>query len=253
MKVLIVEDEKIAAEKLERLLGQIDTDIEVLAKLESVTQTTAWLKENKADLIFLDIHLSDGNSFRIFDEIELKTAIIFTTAYDQYAIQAFKVNSVDYLLKPINKYDLIQSLEKFKEINSYCDTPQTVDYSDLVDSIKIHHKLYQKRFMVVVGDQLRTVPCEEVAYFFAEGKYVFLVNKNKDRYLVEFTLDKLNEVLDPDYFFRVNRQIIVGFESIKTMQKWFTRRIKLNLKPNFENEVIVSVERVGEFKKWLNR
>lgn len=253
MKVLIVEDETIAAEKLERLLGQIDPEIEICAKLESVAQTTVWLSENQVDLIFLDIHLSDGNSFRIFDELEVHTPVIFTTAYDQYAIQAFKVNSVDYLLKPINKYDLIQSLEKLKQIHSLCEPQKPVDYSELLLSIKQNHKLYQKRFMVVVGDHIKTIPCEEIAYFFAEGKYVFLVHKNKERFLIEFTLDKLNEVLDPDHFFRVNRQVIVGFESIQTMQKWFTRRIKVHLTPEYENEVIVSVERVNEFKKWLNR
>ena len=253
MNVLIIEDEHIAAEKLERLLLQIDEEIKICAKLESVSQTTKWLKENTVDLIFLDIHLSDGNSFRIFDEIEVKTPIIFTTAYDQYAIQAFKVNSIDYLLKPINKYDLIQSLEKYKQIHSLCETPTPVNYNDLLESIKVHHKLYQKRFMVVVGDQIKTIPCEDVAYFFAEGKYVFLVHKNKERFLVEFTLDKLGEMLDPDHFFRINRQIIVGFESIKNMQKWFTRRIKLHLQPEFDSDAIVSVERVSEFKKWLNR
>ncbi|MDA3928183.1 MAG: LytTR family DNA-binding domain-containing protein [Prolixibacteraceae bacterium] len=253
MKVLIVEDEKIAAEKLARLLGEINPEINVEAIFESISQTTSWLKEHTVDLIFLDIYLSDGNCFRIFDELEVKTPIIFVTAYDQYAIQAFKVNSIDYLLKPINKYDLIQSLEKFDQIHSVCETNKPIDYSNLIESIKTHHKLYQKRFMVVVGDQIKTVPCEEVAYFFAEGKYVFLVHKNKERYLVDFTLDKLVELLDPDRFFRVNRQVIVGFESIQSMQKWFTRRIKLHLLPESDNEVIVSVERLSDFKKWLNR
>lgn len=253
MKALIVEDENIAADKLERLLKQIDESIEVSAKLESVSQTTEWLKANTVDLIFLDIHLSDGNCFRIFDELEVKTPIIFTTAYDQYAIQAFKVNSIDYLLKPINKYDLIQSIEKYKQVHSMCESSDTIDYNDLMSSIKSHHKLYQKRFMVVVGDQIKTILCRDVAYFFAEGKYVFLVDKDRQRYLVDFTLDKLNEILDPDSFFRINRQIIVGFESIKTMQKWFTRRIKLHLEPAYENDAIVSVERVSDFKKWLNR
>lgn len=253
MKVLIVEDENIAAEKLIRLLNQIDPSIEITNTLESVKQTTAWLKENQVDLIFLDIHLSDGNSFQIFKDLELKTPIIFTTAYDQYAIQAFKVNSIDYLLKPINRNDLSLSLKKFQEIRSLCEPQQTVDYSTLIESIKVHHKLFQKRFMVVVGDQIKTIQCEEVAYFFAEGKYVFLVHKNKERFLVDFTLDKLTEVLDPDRFFRINRQVTVSFESINSMQKWFTRRIKLHLSPKFENEVIVSVERVTDFKKWLNR
>ena len=167
MNVLIVEDESIAADKLEHLLLQIEPGINISAKLESVSQTTEWLKNNNPDLIFLDIHLSDGLGFRIFDEIEIKIPIIFTTAYDQYAIQAFKVNSIDYLLKPINKYNLIQSLDKFKELNNNHAQLNPGRYEELVESIKSAHKLYQKRFMVVVGDKIKTIPCEEVAYFFA--------------------------------------------------------------------------------------
>lgn len=253
MRVLIVEDEKIAADKLERLLGQIDPTIEVCNKLESISQTSSWLKNHNIDLIFMDIHLSDGICFRIFDDINLKTPVIFTTAFDQYAIQAFKVNSIDYLLKPINKCDLSKSLAKWREIHTLCNTNQKVDYSNILDSIKAQHKIFQKRFMVVVGEQIKTVQSEDVAYFFAEGKYVFLVHKNKERFLLEFTLDKLCEVLDPQHFFRINRQLIVAYESIESMQKWFTRRIKLHLVPAFENDAIVSVERVGEFKNWLNK
>ena len=251
MNVVIIEDESFAAEKLERQLIALDTGINVVAKIESVKNAVSWLKENKSDLIFLDIHLSDGLCFRIFDEVEIKTPIIFTTAYDQYAIQAFKVNSIDYLLKPINKFELAASYEKYKELHQ---KENTVDYSALKEIIgDMREKKYQKRFLVVEGDTIKTVLIENVAYFFAEGKYAFLVTKSKERYLIDHTLEHLTVVLNPDEFFRINRQVIVHLDSIKKMHTWFSRRIKLELIPPFEKETIVSTERVKDFKEWLNQ
>ncbi len=251
MNVVIIEDESHAAEKLERQLKELDSSIQVLAKIESVKNAVNWLKENKADLIFLDIHLSDGLCFRIFDEVEIKTPIIFTTAYDQYAIQAFKVNSVDYLLKPINKFDLAQSYEKFSK---YYQKESAVDYTSLKEMISdMREKKFQKRFLVVQGDSIKTILTENVAYFFAEGKYAFLVEKGGERYLIDNTLEQLTEALDSEEFFRINRQVIVHLDSIKKMNTWFSRRIKLELIPPFEKETIVSTERVKDFKEWLNQ
>lgn len=249
MKVLIVEDETIAANKLERQLLQLDATISIENKIESVASTVKWLTENQVDLIFLDIHLSDGLSFGIFDDIEVKVPVIFTTAYDQYAIQAFKVNSVDYLLKPINKYDLERSLDKFKDYHS---NEPAVDYKELMQAMKSDSLQYQKRFMVMVGERIMSISIDDVAYFFAEGKYVFIVDKAGERYLVDFTLDKLVEVLDPSIYFRVNRQVIIRIDAIKQMHSWFKRRVKIDLDPEFDKEVIVSSERVKDFKKWLN-
>ncbi|MCU4176782.1 LytR/AlgR family response regulator transcription factor [Carboxylicivirga sp. N1Y90] len=249
MKVLIVEDERIAANKLERQLLQLDANISIENKIESVASTVKWLAENQVDLIFLDIHLSDGLSFGIFDDIEVKVPVIFTTAYDQYAIQAFKVNSVDYLLKPINKYDLERSLDKFK--NYHANEP-VVDYKEIMQAMKSDSLQYQKRFMVMVGERIMSICIDDVAYFFAEGKYVFIVDKQGERYLIDFTLDKLVEVLDPSVYFRVNRQIIIRIDAIKQMHSWFKRRVKIDLMPDFDKEVIVSNERVKDFKKWLN-
>ncbi len=249
--VAIIEDEKFASEKLERQLQNIDPDFEVIARLDSVKQAVNWLKINSADLIFLDIHLADGLCFRIFDEVEIKIPVIFTTAYDQYAIQAFKVNSVDYLLKPINKYDLAQSVDKYKEIHSL--TRPSFDYKNLMEALAgFNENNYQKRFMVVNGDSIKTVSSEDVAYFFAEGKYAFLVEKSGDRYLIDTSLENLIKKLNPIHFFRVNRQIIVHIDSIKEMHTWFKRRIKLDLKPPFEKETIVATERIKDFKDWLN-
>jgi len=251
MKVVIIEDEIRAAEKLERQLIELDPGIQVLAKIESVKNAVSWLNENKSDLIFLDIHLSDGLCFKIFDEVEITTPIIFTTAYDQYAIQAFKVNSVDYLLKPINKFDLAQSYEKFRTVHLKETSFNYTALKEMIGDMK--EKKYQKGFLVVQGDTIKTVQTEEISYFFAEGKYVFLVEKTGERFLIDTTLENLTKVLDPDYFFRINRQIIVQFESIKKMSSWFSRRIKLELNPPFEKETIVNTESVKEFKDWLNQ
>jgi len=251
MNVVIIEDESHAAEKLERQLKELDSKIDVIAKIESVKNAVNWLKKNNSDLIFLDIHLSDGLCFKIFDEVEIKTPIIFTTAYDQYAIQAFKVNSVDYLLKPINKFDLAQSYEKFRE---YYQVEGNVDYTSLREMINdMREKKYQSRFLVVQGDTIKTVLVQDIAYFFAEGKYTFLVEKQGERYLIDTTLEKLNNVLNPEEFFRINRGVIVHLHSIKKMNTWFSRRIKLELIPSFEKETIVSTERVKDFKEWLNQ
>ncbi|MFC2104400.1 LytR/AlgR family response regulator transcription factor [Bacteroidota bacterium] len=251
MNVVIIEDESFAAEKLERQLLTLDPKINVVSKIESVKNAVSWLKENKADLIFLDIHLSDGLCFRIFDEVEIKIPIIFTTAYDQYAIQAFKVNSVDYLLKPINKFELAASYEKYKEYHS---DESPVDYSAIKEMIgDMREKKFQRRFLVVQGDTIKTVLIENIAYFFAEGKYAFLVEKEGERFLIDTTLEHLTTVLNPDEFFRINRQVIVHLDSIKKMSTWFSRRIKLELIPPFEKETIVSTERVKDFKEWLNQ
>ncbi|OFX89208.1 MAG: DNA-binding response regulator [Bacteroidetes bacterium GWF2_33_16] len=251
MTVVIIEDESFAAEKLERLLKELDPEINVLSKIESVKNAVTWLKSNNPDLIFLDIHLADGLCFRIFDEVEIKTPIIFTTAYDQYAIQAFKVNSVDYLLKPINKFDLAQSYEKFR---TYHQKENTLDYQALKAMIgDMKEKKYQQRFLVVQGDSIKTVIVSDIAYFFADGKYTFLVEKAGERFLIDTTLEHLTLVLDPASFFRINRQIIINIDSIKKMNTWFSRRIKLELIPTFEKETIVSTERVKDFKEWLNQ
>lgn len=252
MKVLILEDESIAADKLERQLGLLDSSIEVLDKIDSIQGAVRWLTQHQADLIFCDIHLSDGLSFRIFDQIETHTPIIFTTAYDQYAIQAFKVNSIDYLLKPIGKRDLAAALEKYRTLIPQTD--QHVNLSKVLAAMKDQHATtYQQRFMIYVGEYIRTVPVEDVAYFYAEGKHVTLVTKDGKQHGVDFTLDKLTRQLDPDQYFRVNRQFIVSLAGIVRMYSWTKARIKLELHPAIAKEVIVSVDRAAAFKKWLNR
>jgi len=248
MNVIIVEDEILAAENLELLIHSVDKSISVLAKLQSVRNAVQWLSSNQCDLIFLDIQLSDGNAFEIFEQTEVKTPVIFTTAYDQYAIRAFKHNSIDYLLKPINLDELAQSIHKYKQLNENQVTP---DFKRLIDSL--HNPVqYQERFLVNAGQKLRTVKTSEIAFIHVNEKGVFLCTKENKNYDINYTLEKLEEILDPKIFFRINRQFIVNIDCIENMHIVSKSRLKLDLKPKTEEEVIVSVNNVANFKLWLN-
>jgi len=249
MRAIIIEDEKLAADNLQALIHSIDKDIEIIARIESVRNAVKWLSVNTCDLIFLDIQLSDGNSFTIFEQIEVKTPIIFTTAYDQYAIKAFKQNSIDYLLKPINKDELEISIEKFKEIRNSSHLP---DLKLLIESIKKPVQ-YQERFLVSAGMKLKTIKAKDVAYFYVKESGVFLCSRENKHYDIDFTLDKLEKILDPDIFFRINRQYIVHIDAIENMVTVSKSRLQLNLNPKATDDIIVSVNNVHDFRMWLNR
>jgi len=249
MNVLIIEDEQIAADNLEYLLHQIDGSIHVQAKIDSVKKAVEWLSANETELIFLDIHLADDVSFKIFDQIEVTTPLVFTTAYDQYAIRAFKLNSIDYLLKPINQDDLEFALSKF---HNSVQQPK-IDISQLFNTIKERPVEYQKRFIITEGSKIRSITVSEIAYFFAQDKYVFLITKNDVQHLVDFTIDKLEKILDPIQFFRINRKFIISFESINNMYAFSKGKILIELIPHCKLETIVSSDRAATFKKWLNR
>lgn len=251
MKVLIIEDESLAAEKLERSLGKMKQPIQVLAKLESVEESVKWLNTQTADLIFCDIHLGDGLSFAIFEKVNVKTPVIFTTAYDQYALQAFKLNSIDYLLKPINSNDLQQALDKFTEWHEPIN--EQLDIAALIDAVSGKQQEHQKRFMIYVGERIITVPTEDINYFYAEGKYVFLVTSDGKEHIVDYTLDRLMQLLSPEQFFRVNRQFIVALQGIAEMVAYSKSRVKLELNPKASKPVVVSTERAANFKRWLNK
>jgi DNA-binding LytR/AlgR family response regulator len=251
MDVLIIEDEHLAAQKLTRQLKKIDPTIEVSEVLDDVESAVDWLQVNSPDLILCDIHLGDGNSFSIFQEVEVKTPIIFTTAYDQYAVKAFKLNSIDYLLKPIAQDELTHAIEKFKDSQL---SNQLLDFDAIVDAIKPNESSnYQKRFMVYVGDHIRTVNTGDIAYAYAEGKYVFIVTHENKEYNIDYTLDRLTSCLNPEHFFRVNRQFVVSLDGISDMYAWSKSRVKLVMNPKPTSEVIVSRERTSDFKKWLNQ
>jgi len=251
MNVLIVEDEALAADRLEKILKEITPDITVLAKLGSVKESVKWLMLNTADLIFLDIQLSDGLSFSIFDQVSIQTPIIFTTAYDQYAIKAFQLNSVSYLLKPIRKNELAESLQKYKSLKSAF----SIDFDSLLSAIQGNKPEYRKRFLIQIADKFRKVEIEEIAYFFASDRNVFLTTFDGHSFPVEVSLDMLENSIDPSQFFRINRKYIVNMKSIGNMFAWSRSRIKLVLKPSAEDEMdtIVSIDRAMDFKKWMNR
>jgi len=256
MQVLIIEDERPAAEKLIRSLHRIDEHIAVLDVLDSIKKATAWLQTHRADLIFLDIHLADGVSFKIFEQLEeqgirqIDTPIIFTTAYDEYAIQAFKLNSIDYLLKPIGRKDLANSLSKYRRLRENADSVRQ-DVRSLLESIR--QPRHKKRFMVRYGQRMKSVQAEQVAYFFAQEKMVFMLTFENQQYIVDQTIGELDEVLDPEFFFRINRKFIINIEAIVQMHAYSKSRVKLELTPQNQMEAVVSVERSAAFKAWLDR
>ncbi|MES2779276.1 MAG: LytTR family DNA-binding domain-containing protein [Bacteroidota bacterium] len=246
MKVIIIEDEPIAAQHLQKLLTGEDPEIQVLEILPSVKKAVAWFLANPApDLIFMDIQLNDDLSFRIFDLVEVKTPVIFTTAYDHYAIKAFKLNSVDYLLKPLDSKELRQALQKF---NTLYKQP---DWIKLLASLGQQPE-YQKRFMVTSGNKIRSIASEEIAYFRADGRYVHMHTRDTLTHIIDHSLDKLEDILDPALFFRINRQFIVHIHCIRQMSAYTKGRIKIETEPPCKEDVIVSIDRSGNFKKWLN-
>lgn len=250
MNVLIIEDEVFAAEKLADMLHEIDPKIRVLAKLGSITDSARWLMRNSADLIFLDIQLSDGISFSIFEQVTVNTPIIFTTAYDQYAIKAFQLNSIAYLLKPIRTADLAESLKKYESLKSAFH----IDFETLLANIQGKEPDYKKRFLIQIGEKIRKIEVSETAYFYSLDKGIYMQTFEGKSYPVEFTLDKLETLLNPVAFFRINRKYLVSIESISKMVAYSRGRVKLELKPKPEDDfgTIVSIERSADFKKWLS-
>ncbi len=250
MNVLIIEDEKVAANNLEKMLHKIDERIFVQDKIDSIENAVKWFHNNKTDLIFLDIHLADGLCFKIFEQIKIKTPVIFTTAYDQYAIKAFKVNSIDYLLKPIEIQELEQSLEKFKELNQI-QNANTIDFDALIN---LYNKKpeYQERFIVRYAQKIKSIKTNDIAYFYIDTENIFLCTKSNNNYPIDYSLDKLENIINPKDFFRVNRQFIVNISSIENMYSLSKSRIKIELKPKPDNDIIVSYNRMSDFRKWLN-
>lgn len=251
MNILIVEDESLAADRLEEMLIKVDPDCNVMAKLSSVQQSALWLSQNSPDLIFLDIQLSDGSAFNIFDQVDVTIPIIFTTAYDQYAIKAFEVNSIAYLLKPIRTDELEASLKKYNSMASAFN----VDVDRLMASYLDRNQTYKNRFLIRIGDIYKTVECDDIAYFYSMEKSVFLKTIDGKTLPVEYSLDALEEMLDPAVFFRINRAYLVHLSAIKRMEAWSRGRVKLHLEPEVktDSDTIVSIGRSTEFKDWLGQ
>lgn len=248
IKAVIIEDEKPASDYLIAALQRIAPDVIVLKTIDNVRSAVQWLAENPVDLIFLDIHLGDDIGFSIFEKLKIAVPVIFTTAYNQYAIRAFKLNSVDYLLKPIMEEDLQYALDKFRSQKAN----PAINISALIEAMNKKPD-YQERFMVVSGQKIKSILISDVAYFVSEGRYVKLITKSNEKFLLDQSLESVSHKIDPNLFFRVNRQVIVGFDAIQQMIVWSKSRIKLELKPAAEADVIVSIDNSGDFKRWLNR
>ncbi len=251
MKVLIIEDETLLAKELQRTLSEIRSDIEIVEVIKSISQGTEWFQKGEAiDLIISDIQLTDGTSFELLRQVEVSTPIIFTTAYDEFAINAFKLNSIDYLLKPINENDLEAALEKFEELWGKKKVLDPEVLNHLIE--KNTEQSYKSKFLIRVGDQYKQVDSEDIGFFFAEGNTVYLVRKNGKKLIVDYSLDQVAPQLDPKKFFRINRQLLISNSSIRGIHKYFNSRLKLEIHPNFESDVLVTRSRVNEFLSWMN-
>ena len=248
MNIVIIEDENVAAERLLAAIKKIDEQVVLLCQPDSIKSSVDFFKQNKekVDLIFCDIQLSDGLSFEIFKKIELRIPIIFTTAYDEYAVKAFKLASVDYLLKPIKKEELQSAISKFKE---YFDKDESHAKIELLQDALV--KIQQKRIVVRYGHTIKAIEIADAAYFYSKQKVTLMTMKNGEVLPIDENLDELERILDPKQFFRINRQCILCFEAIDNMFTYTKSRVKITLKPKTEEETIVSTERSSDFKTWL--
>ncbi len=252
MEVVIIEDEKITAERLIQLLHKIDHSINIMAIIGTVREAVDWLSHHHPDLIFLDIHLSDGSCFRIFEQIEIKTPVIFTTAYDQYTLEAFKVNSIDYLLKPVDINELSRSIRKFRELYGK-KTFNAADLITLIEKLDNKRGQYKKRFIINIGRKIKIINTKDIAYFYAFEKNVFICTSSNQHIATDQSLEKLEKLVDPVCFFRINRKFIVNIDCIKNIFSLSKSRIRVDLNPPADEDVIISYERSGNFKKWLNQ
>lgn len=249
MKVAIIEDEKPAVEKLTRYLHQYDSSIQISATLASISESVDWIREHQTevDLLFMDIQLTDGLSFEIFNEVEVNCPIIFTTAYDEYAIDAFRVNSIDYLLKPITFTALSQALKKRETLRD-----QFSGHTNLNTTIKqIAKPQYKERFLVKMGQHIHSIPTDEIALFYAEGRTVFLLTTSNRKFIIDYKLEDLEKLLNPKYFYRVNRSFITHIQAIKDILVYSNSRLKVSPTLSIDREIIVSRDKVNDFKAWL--
>jgi two-component system, LytTR family, response regulator len=262
MKIIIIEDEDLAAEGLSISLKKIDKTIEIIAILDSVKTAVEWFQNNPTpDLAFFDIQLADGVSFEIFDKTPVRCPVIFTTAYDEYALRAFKVNSIAYLLKPVSVSDLSNAFEKWRSLQGNAPTPppQYFDDSTMRQMMqmmtqRIITPQYKTRFMVKIGEHLQAFAVEDIDYFYGENKTVWLRHRNGRKYVIDYTLEQLEDMLDPQRYFRINRKYITSIESITNVTSYSNSRLKIQLKePPDKEDILISREKVETFKNWLGK
>lgn len=252
MKILIVEDEALLSKRLQNLLQEIRPEYEVCGTTRSVRETTDWLNRHPVpDLIFMDIELGDGKSFEIFKNSKIETPVIFTTAYDEYAIQAFKVNSIDYLLKPINKDELSMAVRKFERTikSSGPSHPETL--ANLIKGMIPQNPSYRERFLVKKGQKMISVEVPDIALFMVSHAVPLLMTLDKQKYILDYTLEEIENQVDPGQFFRANRQFLISRQAIKAVHPWFNSKLKVEVQPDPEEEILVSRERAKVFKAWL--
>lgn len=252
-KILVIEDEDIAAARLLQILRKLMPDAEIDGPLESISQSVNYLTTKPApDLIFLDIQLADGISFSIFNEVKILSPVIFTTAFDEFAIRAFEINCIDYLLKPIDEHKLKTSIDKFNSLSGYYKQSENLDYfKELANLIHVKSP-YKNRFLINKGNSLIPLSIDEVAYFLAEDKIVLLYTCDGKRYVINYTLDALETQLNPSNFFRINRHCILSSKAIVKVHNYFNYKLKIEVLPPAADELILSKSRSAEFKDWMN-
>jgi DNA-binding LytR/AlgR family response regulator len=260
MKVVIVEDESLSAQRLETLLRAYDSTLELMGLLASVTEAIDWFSQqpltDQPDIVFMDIHLEDGSAFGIIEQTNLKLPIIFTTAYDTYAIQAFKANSIDYLLKPIDERELAVALTKFKWTQQYRSFSQAVPAPGrtlLNWQESVGQPSYKDRFMVTIGTKIKSIGVDQIAYFYYEERTTYLTTQEGQTMVIEYSLDKVTGLLNPHQFFRVNRSYLVSLSAIQAIHTYSGSKLKLTLQPLQRQDVFVSPDRLNDFKKWLGK
>jgi two-component system, LytTR family, response regulator LytT len=230
IRILMLEDEEPAAKRLQKLIKETEPDAEILAVLDSISKAKNWLQQNPSpDLMLVDIHLADGISLELFRQTEVQCPLIFTTAYDEYALQAFKLNSIDYLLKPVKKEELHNAVEKFKRQKAKEHPP--VDVNKLLESMQPPAQQFRDRFVIRYGEHIKTIETKDASYFYTESRANFLVTAEGKRYVIDFNLDQLERMLNPRHFFRINRQFIVSLQAIDEMTAWTKARVLIKLKP----------------------
>jgi len=256
IKVVIIEDELPAQRLLKETLEEINFETNVIGCLNSIKSAVEWFQKNPhPDIVLLDIQLSDGLSFEIFKQAKVESAIIFTTAYDEYAIQAFKVNSIDYLLKPVEKDKLKTAFEKYHNYNKQFIQKQNsnIDFSELASLIKGEKTEYRKRFLIQSNESFFHLPVEDIALFYSMQGITFAVTFEKREYPVNFSLENLKDHLQPDNFFKINRQFIVNIDAIKRVHSYFNGKLKIEMQPSHSQDIIIGKDKTASFKRWLDR
>lgn len=255
MEILIIEDEELAADKLAGMILRDNPDHHILGKIRSVESAVEWFNTNPSpDLLFLDIHLLDGTCFEILNAVEITCPVIFTTAYDTYALEAFQLNSVDYLLKPIRFSKLQQAFQKLEVmLKNFQEVEQGQKLNKVLAALENKSHSYKSRFLIKSGARFIPIAIQDISYFFSEDRITYLLTRQGKKYSVNYSLDDIEQLLDPAEFFRINRQIVLHIDSVEMVHRYFKGRLKVDLIPRFEEDVLVSSRRVADFQAWLDR